>query len=145
MNADVIAAQQNPLAQEWLCLQQQHDRHEQQALLIKVAAVLAGLALAAWSNQLLFAMVAVALFWGQEAIVRTVQSRLALRLRRLEAAIAGESVERPFQLHRDWHASRGNAVGLLLEYAYQAYKPTVLYPYAVMLIGLLVYWVGQGR
>jgi hypothetical protein len=48
-------------------------------------------------------------------------------------------------LHSEWLASRSGVPGLLREYAVSALRPTVAFPYAVLLLllGLLVVMSGR--
>lgn len=128
------------LAQEWTTLQTSHERYETGGLLIKlfsVALTMSGFALHL-NLKLMLALVAV--LWLQEGIYRTFQSRLGRRILRVEQLVKGEAEgdvpDGPFQLHSDWLASRPGAVGLIAEYARSAYRPTVAYPYAVLMAGL---------
>ena len=135
-----------PLQQEWLTLQRQYERYESGGLHIKLFAVaLTALGLmaalpAAWLCGL------VALLWLQEGIYRTFQSRLGQRIRRVEQLIrqvASAPSTCPqqgaaFQLHSEWLASRRAALGLVREYLRSACRPTVAYPYLLLLSGLLV-------
>jgi hypothetical protein len=67
-----------------------------------------------------------------------------MRILRIEQGVkTGEGVA--FQLHSEWLASRSGMLGLLREYAVSALRPTVAFPYAVLLllIGLLVFLSGR--
>jgi hypothetical protein len=126
------------LAHEWTTLQTQHEAYERSALLIKMLAVVLVAAGSWFSSSASVAAVGmlVLVLWAQEAILKTWQARLAARLLVLEAALGGQaSVETlPFQLHALWQAQRPGAVSLLLEYAKSALRPTVAFPYAVLLV-----------
>jgi hypothetical protein len=125
-----------PLAQEWTTLQNNHESHERSALLIKLFAValLAGARIAGLDLPAICALVLI--LWFQEAILKTWQSRLAARLTVLEAMIerGARSGERPFQLHSQWLAQRSGLAGLLIEYGRSAIRPTVAFPYAILLL-----------
>lgn len=119
------------LNQEWLLLQRQHEQYEFAALALKLAAV-AGLAFGArWLVVLLLAL------WLQDAILKTFQARLGARLERVERLLregAGEGAA--MQLHSEWAASRPRGFGLLREYLLSAFRPTVAFPYLVLLPAL---------
>ena len=68
--------------------------------------------------------------------MKTWQARLGARLLVVEAALGGlaMSATRPFQLHTQWQGQRASTVGLLLEYAKSALRPTVAFPYAVLVV-----------
>jgi hypothetical protein len=128
-----------PLSQEWLLLQQQDAKHEQQALTVRIVAVL--LYLAGWGLGLdsLAAAVLTLLFWMQEAMIRAWQNRAGERLLRIESLLRGEGARSEgtaspaFQLHSEWMASRRGTMGLLREYAAHAARPTVAFFYIVLL------------
>ena len=124
------------LAQEWTTLQNNHESHERSALLIKLFAValLAGARITELDLPVVCALVLI--LWFQEAILKTWQSRLAARLTAVEAMIerGARSGEQPFQLHSQWLAQRAGLTGLLLEYGHSAIRPTVAFPYAVLLL-----------
>ena len=122
------------LGQEWVTLQNNYEHYESGALMVKLAAVVsffAGVAigLAPW----LLCLVVLVL-WLQEGIFKTCQSRLGERLVKVERLLADGSAERgqAFQLHSTWLAQRPGLAGLLREYAASALRPTVAFPYAVL-------------
>jgi hypothetical protein len=124
----------SPLGHEWATLQQDHERHERTAAGIKIAAVVvtaAGfVAVPEWASVLLLGAL-----WIQEAMLRTVQGRLGDRLLLVEALLAktpapaGEA----YRFHTAWNAQRGGVVSLLVEYLRSAFRPTVLFPYPVLM------------
>ncbi len=127
------------LAQEWTTLQNNHEWHERSALLIKlVAVVLCAVAWVAESRPAL-AGALVLLLWFQEAILKTWQARLADRLMLIEAAFqhTAPDSDAPFQLHLQWQAQRPGLAGLLADYGRNALRPTVAFPY-VVLLGLVL-------
>ena len=130
---------QDALAQEWTTLQTQHEQYEIGGLIIKLASVamtVAGSALHL-NGKLMLALLAI--LWLQEGIYRTFQSRLGQRLLRVEEMVkrtANDGGSNAFQLHSEWAAGRPGLLGLLLEYARSACRPTVAFPYAVLMAGL---------
>ncbi|WP_211197859.1 hypothetical protein [Permianibacter fluminis] len=125
------------LSSEWSLLQQHFYRYEQQALLIKLLAVvltaLAVLQLADWRLLPLLAIL-----WLQEAMLRTWQARLADRSLKLEQALRASGDALPaWQLHSDWLASRPGQLALLRDYLGNALRPTVAFPYVVLVLFLL--------
>ncbi len=124
------------LAQEWTTLQNNHEAHERSALLIKlVAVVLSALAWVLGLDPVVLCALLLIL-WFQEAVLKTWQNRLAARLIGIEALFKrspqGGGV--PFQLHTQWLAQRPGLVGLLAEYARSAGRPTVAFPYVVLVV-----------
>ena len=111
---------------EWLLLQKQHEHYEFAALAIK------GAALALLALHAPFVILLLAVLWLQEAIIKTFQSRLGERLLRLEAMLR-EGTGQPMQLHTEWLASRPRGLALLGEYLRSACRPTVAFPYPVLM------------
>lgn len=129
----------SPLQTEWSTLQHDHERHERCAVGIKIAAVAltAGAALFGFPFELAAPLIAIV--WVIEAMLRTVQGRLGQRLLKVETLIAdGASEYAACQLHTEWQATRPGAAGLLMEYAKSALKPTVAFPYPLLIILLFV-------
>lgn len=124
------------LAQEWTTLQNNHESHERSALVIKLVAVVlfAGTWLAGLDPLMGCALVPI--LWFQESILKTWQSRLAVRLLDIEAMIkrVSQNDGQPFQLHSHWLAQRPGLAGLLIEYGQNAIRPTVAFPYAALLL-----------
>lgn len=136
------------LGQEWQTLQSQYEQYERGALQIKLVAVL----MCVWllggglmsKLNLMLATVFVLLLWLQEGIFRTSQARLGERILQLEAGLRTSAQaatgHTPFQLHSDWQKRRGGVLALLMEYAKNAARPTVAFPYlALLLVSVLLY------
>lgn len=126
------------LGQEWMTLQNNHEHYERGALALKAVTVVLAFALLAVNLPVLVVGLVVSALWLQEGIYRTSQSRLGQRLLVLEGLIRGDESDAPFQLHTQWQAARPGVWGLLREYIANALRPTVAYPYAVLILGLLV-------
>ena len=130
----------SPLSLEWQTLQRDYEQIERSTLWLKLAAVLITFAALAIPVDLLLVALLILVLWLQEAIVRTGQSRLGVRLLAIEALLrqpVPPSATAAFQLHSAWHASRGGCVALLREYTNNAVRPTVAFPHAVLLLILL--------
>lgn len=124
------------LAQEWTTLQNNHESHERSALLIKLVAV--AVVFGAWLGDIhsLVVCTLMLIMWLQEAVLKTWQSRLAVRLIALEGMFqraVGQN-DRPFQLHSHWLAQRAGLIRLLIEYGRSAIRPTVAFPYVALLL-----------
>ena len=127
------------LMQEWCALQHDHEQYEKNALLLKIVAIaLCFIALAVVVDLLLVGLL-IAAIWLQEAIVRTGQARLGQRLLQVEEQLRYVSPLPclAFQLHSDWLARRGGGLKLLREYASNAVRPTVAFPYVALMVVLL--------
>lgn len=127
------------LSQEWRTLQNNHEQYERSALLIKLVAVV--LCVCGFALAIPYELSAgiTLLLWMQESIYRTFQSRLGERILRVEALMKTEApASHACQLHSEWLAGRKGSVGLLAEYASHALRPTVAFPYAVLVLAELV-------
>lgn len=124
------------LMHEWCALERDHEQAEKSALMLKVLAILMCFIALAVTIDLLMVGFLVAVVWLQEAIVRTSQARLGQRLLRVEEQLrrAPTLPVLPFQLHSEWGAGRAGTLGLLREYAVNAVRPTVAFPYGVLLL-----------
>ena len=125
---------QSAAAQEWSVLQKLHERYEFGALTIKLTAVVlffAGIVIelhAAWLVLLL------AVLWLQEGIFKTYQGRMGTRLLALELGMAAGETMPVFAFHSDWLAQRKGLTGQLREYLGSTVRPTVAFPYLVLLL-----------
>lgn len=126
---------------EWAILQPLYERYEWPALVIKLLAVVlfgAGIALDMQARWLVLLCL---VLWLQEGIFKTYQARLGARLLRLEQWLAGDvaaATLQAFHLHRDWAAQRGGSIGLVFEYLRSASRPTVAFPYVLLLLVAMV-------
>lgn len=123
---------------EWLALQEQQEGYERSALLIKLAAVAAFIAMQAFAMALSGAAAVLLVLWFQEAILKTFQARLCERLLRVELRLreapgADRAEAAPMQLHSEWQTARPRGAALLTEYLANACRPTVAFPYLVLL------------
>jgi hypothetical protein len=124
------------VAQEWVTLQNNYEQYEKSALLIKLLSIVIFCTCLLLSLGAIFSSVLMLILWLQEGIWKTYQSRLAVRLLAVEKLIAlGVRVEeKAFQLHTHWQANRSGLSGLGKEYLLNAARPTVAYPYVVLLL-----------
>ncbi|MGZ3157459.1 MAG: hypothetical protein ACXU7H_00090 [Burkholderiaceae bacterium] len=124
------------LAQEWNTLQNNIEQYEKDGLLIKLAGValcVAGLTIA--PHAIVISML-IAVLWIQEGIFRTFQSRLVERILRIEQLIkqGTPNDHAAYQLYSEWLAGRAGTVGLVKEYALSMSRPTVAFPYVVLIL-----------
>lgn len=126
------------LQQEWHTLQHNHEQYERHALLIKLAAVALVVAHMAFAPNAWSAAALLLVLWLQEGILRTSQSRLGDRILRIEHGLRDTAPLPACQLHTDWLASRPGTVGLVAEYVKNALRPTVAFPYAPLLLLLML-------
>lgn len=148
-------------AQEWTVLQNQYDSYEKYSLLIKLVSVTL-LALAVINHMLSTAsVVLVFILWLQDAIWKTYQARIEVRLMSLEAALlpsdhtrrgaeSNRDVEQheqaqvhAFQYNTTFAQNRPSTLGLVKEYAKQAVRPTMVFPHAALAaVALMCFVIG---
>lgn len=132
--------QTTDLSNEWVILQNQFDSYEKYSLIIKLAAI-STVALAYFLHHVhLFMFLLILVFWLQDAIWKTFQSRIETRLLQLENYLSAEqNLERgdtkAYQFNSLWMENRPGTAGLIKDYFSQAKRPTVAFPYAVLLVG----------
>jgi hypothetical protein len=129
------------LGHEWAILQNNHEQYERTSLLIKLAGIALFLASLALSLDVVIAMLLLLVVWVQEAIFRTSQSRLGQRILRIEQMKKeGRADALTYQLHSEWLATRPGTTGLLAEYGSNMLRPTVAFPYVVLMAMMLVWF-----
>ncbi len=127
------------LPAEWAVLQNNIEQYEKSALLIKLLAVALFAAALFFSLSDILAAGLIVVLWVQEAVLRTFQSRLVARILKVEEMLR-QAGGVAFQLHSEWMASRKGLLGMLIEYAGAAVRPTVAFPYvALLLIDLMLF------
>lgn len=120
------------LGHEWATLQNNHEQYEKTSLLIKLAGIALYVACVALSLDLVLTLALMLIMWVQEGIFRTSQSRLGERILRVEQLLRQGGL--PYQLHTEWQAARPGFSGLLAEYGRNMVRPTVAFPYVLLLI-----------
>lgn len=129
------------LGQEWQTLQDNHEQYETMALAVKLVAVVLCFLSFAVPVQVLLSCAVMVVLWIQEALLRTSQARLAARLLRIEATLQQASrAPVGFALYSSWQVTRSGTVDLLFEYATNAQRPTVAFPYVALLLLLVGAW-----
>ena len=138
------------LSNEWMLLQNQYDSYEKYSLMIKLVAMVI-FYFAHISEKIgWIVLILLAVFWLQDAIWKTFQSRIELRLLAVEEALSDRQSDSQsgnqkdsgnsfiaYQFNTDFLSKRSSQAGLIKEYLMQALRPTVAFPYCV-LIALLV-------
>lgn len=125
----------NALEREWELIHRDHERYEQFALVIKLVTVLIVLACWVFAVDAVLTIIFIAVLWLQEGIWKTYQARLGARLLWIEQRLraAGSKDGAPYQLYSTWSAQPKNLLTTLTEYFTNAIRPTVAYPYVVLL------------
>ena len=136
-----MSDEQLPILQsEWITLQNQFDSYEKCSLAIKLFSILLCCILVFALDAGLWTLLVVAILWLQDAIWKTFQNRIGQRLEIVEQAIQDNPHHVPehllhmgMQYNLAWNQSRPRAIGLISEYIKQSLKPTVAYPYVVLI------------
>ncbi|MBX9901609.1 MAG: hypothetical protein K2Y28_12575 [Burkholderiaceae bacterium] len=141
MMTETDAQKRNELREEWQILQTQFSRDDLVCLAIKLVCTLVFATLLIFSLHGLIGAFFVAVFWVMESMARTTQARIAERLLAIEASLAlttqdpsalSGAQHQAFYLHTAWSHSRLGVLGLLKEYASNAMRPTVAFPYVAL-------------
>ena len=135
--------QLDALQREWEALHRDHESYERFALVIKLTAVVLSLACLAYGVDSVLVILFILALWLQDGIWKTFQARLGARILSVEKmmrAPAGEAGA-PFQLYTVWESSKNGAVGLIKEYLLNALRPTVAYPYVVLVAMVFLFGV----
>ena len=124
--------------QEWAVLHADHEKYERYSLLIKLFSVLICFFSLVSALSVVISIILIAVIWLQDGIWKTFQSRMSDRILLIERYIkeqaAGDSEEVAFQFYTDWERSPKTTVGLVKEYIKNSFRPTVAYPYAVLIL-----------
>ena len=132
------------LASEWSLLQKQFDSYEKHSLLIKLSSI-GVLAAAYFTNHLsVFVLLLLLVLWLQDAIWKTFQARIDVRLLQLEYLSNEHSLESrdgmAFQFNSLYAQNRPGNIGLLKEYLRQSLRPTVAFPH-IVLVAILGFYL----
>ncbi|WP_440905289.1 hypothetical protein ACMZOO_02810 [Catenovulum sp. SX2] len=117
---------------EWQTLQQAYDKYEFGSLAIKLLAVILTFVGLITNMQVCLLLAVVAILWLQDGIWKTFQSRFEVRLLQIEQNPCAPA------FNTEWQKQRPGVFGLVKAYLCNSLKPTVMYPYIVLLavIGL---------
>ena len=136
-------------ANEWQLLQNQFDSYEKYSLIIKLGHLFVFALCLIENAQTSLLVLISALFWLQDAVWKTFQSRIENRILILEEAMQsqqqatdskeetatiGNSAAVAYQFNRQFLLNRPSHIGLIAEYAKQALKPTIALPHLPILI-----------
>ena len=121
------------LSLEWQTLQNQFDSYEKYSLLIKLVAIFTTAFALGFEFNLIVPVLMVGVFWLQDGIWKTFQGRFETRLLIVEAALAANHNETGCQFNQQYQQTANSGLGLIKEYLKQCLRPTVMYPYVVLL------------
>ena len=124
---------------EWAILHRDYERYERTALVIKLLAVT--ISLVCWMLALgpFIANIFILVLWLQEGIWKTYQARIGARLLSVEKMLVDPPTDQdqPFQLYSVWTENRKGGLRLVAEYVANSLRPTVAFPYVVLLLATL--------
>ena len=135
------------LSNEWMLLQNQYDSYEKYSLMIKLVAMVMFYCAHISEKIGWIALILLAIFWLQDAIWKTFQSRIELRLLAVEEALSDSLSESEanssnsfiaYQFNSDFLQKRPSQFGLIKEYFVQSLRPTVAFPYCILIALLIV-------
>ena len=118
---------------EWQTLQQAYDKYEFGSLAIKLLAVLLAFVGLITNVQVCLLLAVIAILWLQDGIWKTFQSRFEVRLLEIESTVANGGAVAP-AFNTEWLKQRPGVVGLVKAYICNSLKPTVMYPYVVLVL-----------
>lgn len=126
--------EKNAFNAEWCLLQNQFDSYEKHSLYIKLLSVIVLLAAEISDAVSIFVVLILVVLWFQDAIWKTFQSRIEPRLLQLEKHISEKSEESAFQYNSEYQRVRVSGLSLINEYVRQSIRPTVAFPYIVLIL-----------
>ncbi len=126
---------------EWSLLQNQFDSYEKYSLIIKLANT--GVLSTSYflDKTGVFTLFLLLILWMQDAIWKTFQYRIEIRLLQLENCIFEASDVKVFQFNSQYLKNRPGVAGLISEYLKQALRPTVAFPHVALVLMQLVLFV----
>jgi len=131
----------NDFKAEWQVLHVDIEKYERYALLIKLVAIIVSAIFIYGDESLLVSILIILVTWLNEGIWRTFQSRLADRIMIVEKNLHIDDAEKDnaFLLYSQWEKQRPSTIGLIKEYLKNSLRPTVAYPYVVLIIILVLF------
>jgi len=135
----------NLLSQQWLSLHNDHEQYERYSLLIKLFAIVITLTSFVFSMPPLITTVLLVITWLLEGVWKTFQARTASAIITIEKKLIENEVieegKKPvtyYSMYSQWQANRRDLNTLFREYITSSLKPTVLFPYLLLLMLAIV-------
>ena len=132
----------NDLQNEWAIIHADIEKYERFSLIIKLFSVLTSVLCTAYLVDIYFSLAFIFILWLQDSIWKTFQKRIETRILFIEKQL-NESLKdsnKAFQFYSQWESTRQGITGLIKEYVSSAVKPTVAYPYAILIFLMLVFY-----
>ena len=132
----------NEFQSEWAIIHGDIEKYERFSLVIKLFSVLVSVLSIAYISDWWLAIGLILVLWLQDGIWKTFQKRMETRIVFIEQQLQDTADEgsMAFQLYSQWEANRRGVAGLIKEYLLNAAKPTVAYPYVVLILLMLVFY-----
>lgn len=141
---------------EWCLLQNQYDSYEKHSLYIKLFSIMVVIVALISNTASVFIALIMLVLWLQDAIWKTFQSRIEPRLLQIEQVVLqlvqcenSESasaelyskVPAAFQFNSQYNQVRLTGLSLIKEYVSQSVRPTVAFPYMVLILIIFVQYL----
>lgn len=123
----------NVLQQEWMTLHQSYEKSETLAFVIKLVSVIVCLSGFVFYLNTLITSLLLCVLWLLEAIWKTFQGRTEQRLLSIEKAWQQSDANVALNFYQHWSASRPGSAQLIGEYFKHAIRPTIAFPYLVLI------------
>ncbi len=129
------------LQHEWEFLHGNHESYERLSLGIKLTAVVLTFGALALNFEPSLGIAFILALWLQDGIWKTYQARIGARLVVIETQLraAYREAGAQYQLYSQWQENRGGAATLILEYLRSAIRPTTAYPYALLVVIMILF------
>jgi len=126
----------NDFHDEWMILHGDIEKYEKFSLIIKLVSVLVSVFSMAFIANEWIVVAVILVLWLQNGIWKTFQGRLETRVVFIEKKLKNESDgdHMAFQLYSQWGDKRQGSVALVKEYLLNSTRPTVAYPYAILVL-----------
>jgi len=128
----------NDFQQEWAIIHNNIESYQRLSLTIKLFSILIFSLSLFFSIDTLTTNLLLLILWLEDAIWTTFQKRLETRIFFIEEKIKNKANDytSAFQLYSEWQNNRAGSLHLIKEYLFNAVKPTVAYPYCILVLAL---------
>ena len=125
---------------EWAILHNDIEKYEKFSIVIKLFSVLISVLCISYILNEWVTVTFILILWLQDGIWKTFQKRLEARILFIEKKLNHKVIDNdiPFQFYSQWENKRQGIKGLLIEYISNSAKPTVAYPYFLLIVLTLI-------
>ena len=130
----------NNFQHEWAILHADIEKYERFSLVIKLFGVFVCVLSIAYSITESYSIILILILWLQDGIWKTFQKRLETRIMFIEnqLQITADENTSAFQLYSQWLDKRQGMSGLIKEYLLSAARPTIAYPYVLLVLLMVI-------